>query len=289
MTQRLPKTERIPLLIGITGKRQFATDLKTDERCEEHVRNQLTGIFKALDRDYPLVPKILLTGAAYGTDLIAAHAALARNSGDRPKRWAVVALLPFECQEFIEDFKTANNTPQDQGWPERYKAYECSFKELIRQATDESGRVIVRALPKLSKEFLDDESENSKLLADGPWSPATKSDLESDPIPRNWYYEQVGQFIAESADILIAVMPKDATANSAEATGGTARIVGYRRIGRPDHIGHEWRSTARSSGENGPTFPRRRGALSGSWNRRPNLPKILRTPIPRKTGALFSG
>jgi hypothetical protein len=225
-TMGVPMSGRLPLLIGITGKRQFSTDAEADKRYEKHLRCKLTEIFATLDKEYPRVPKILLTGAAYGTDLIAAHTALAQNSATNAKSWAVVALLPFEQKEFEEDFKTENNTPQDKGWPDRYAAHLRSFESLIGGAKDDSARVIVRTLPKL----------DANLPPGDTRPPATKSDLDG-PEPRNWYYEQVGQFIAESSNILIAVMPQNTTANPDEATGGTARIVAYRRVGRPDEIG----------------------------------------------------
>jgi hypothetical protein len=218
---------RLPLLIGITGKRQFSKDAGADRRSEQYVEHKLGEIFATLDKDYPGVPKILLTGAAYGTDLAAARAALSQNKGKNLERWAVVALLPFEQKEFEEDFKTENNDPRDGEWPDRYAAHQKSFDSLMDQAKSASPRVIVRELPRL----------DASLPAGDTRPSATKADLASDKVPRNWYYEQVGQFIAESADILIAVMPKDATASPQEATGGTARIVAYRRIGRPDEIG----------------------------------------------------
>ena len=55
---------------------------------------------------------------------------------------------------------------------------------------------------------------------------------------RDEHYEQVGQFIAESAMIMIAVTKANEAADTTKATGGTNRIVAYRRAGY-DAIGAE--------------------------------------------------
>ena len=73
-------TLRVPLLIGISGKRMFdAKDGDEDRRLADDVWRRLDRVFTRLDEAFPSTPKILLTGAAFGADLLAAEAALARN------------------------------------------------------------------------------------------------------------------------------------------------------------------------------------------------------------------
>lgn len=84
-------TERVPILIGITGKR----DLKHQD---EAVRRRLRDTFALLDREAPRAPKVLLSGMAEGADLIAADLALARRN------WLVAAVLPFAKEAYLDDF-----------------------------------------------------------------------------------------------------------------------------------------------------------------------------------------
>jgi hypothetical protein len=87
-------TERVPILVGITGKR----DLKGQD---ESVRDRLRTAFDTLDRETPNAPKVLLSGMAIGADTIAAELALARRD------WLVAAVLPFDAETFFEDFDGA--------------------------------------------------------------------------------------------------------------------------------------------------------------------------------------
>jgi hypothetical protein len=83
--------ERVPILIGITGKR----DLKGED---DAVRERLRRTFETLDREAPNAPKVLLSGVAVGADTIAAELALARPN------WLVAAVLPFDAATYFEDF-----------------------------------------------------------------------------------------------------------------------------------------------------------------------------------------
>lgn len=87
--------ERVPILVGITGKR----DLKDQD---EVVRDRLRAAFDTLDRETPNVPKVLLSGMAIGADTIAATLALARSD------WLVAAVLPFDAETYFEDFDGAS-------------------------------------------------------------------------------------------------------------------------------------------------------------------------------------
>jgi hypothetical protein len=83
--------ERVPILIGITGKR----DLKGQD---ETVRQRLGLAFDEIDRQTPRAPKVLLSGMAIGADTIAAELATKRPD------WLVAAVLPFDKGTYLEDF-----------------------------------------------------------------------------------------------------------------------------------------------------------------------------------------
>src|ERR1700688_4825932 len=92
--------EHYPILIGISGKRTFdEASPQADRALAEAIAARLRTLFEALDRDLPQSPKIVLMGAAFGADLIAAETALQMGPD-----WAVAAILPFERALFAEDF-----------------------------------------------------------------------------------------------------------------------------------------------------------------------------------------
>ena len=86
--------ERVPILVGITGKR----DLKGED---DVVRERLSLAFETLDRETPNAPKVLLSGVAIGADTIAVELALSRPD------WLVAAVLPFDTETYFEDFDGA--------------------------------------------------------------------------------------------------------------------------------------------------------------------------------------
>lgn len=194
-----------PIFIGITGKRVLAT-------AEAAIRERLRAVFNYLDGFLPLNPKVLLTGGAIGADLIAAEEVLGlvhgeRNNTGRPN-WLVAVALPFEQDLFQEDFKTDE------------------WQEYLRVVADQRTRVI--ALPPLK-------------AADGRLAAVADLHRRSDASDyqrnlRRRHYEQVGLWIADTANILVGVMPAD---ESADRIGGTARIVACRRSARPDPVAAE--------------------------------------------------
>jgi hypothetical protein len=225
---------RYPILIGISGKRIFdKTDATADEAIAQAVAARLRGVFAALDRDLPQTPKVVLTGAALGADLIAAQAALQMGS-----HWAVAALLPFDRALFEEDFRPSPGEPP---WHDRYAMYADMFARVLGTPDKPNPRVLVRELPKLSLE------RGGVATAD---QLSRQSERHDKTLRRN-HYEQVGQFIAEISTIMIAVAGGHEQPETSEANGGTVRIVAYRRAGCPDAVGaaaarrsavlrHEW-------------------------------------------------
>jgi hypothetical protein len=225
---------RLPLLIGVSGKRMFDdSNAANDKAIADALRATFHRIFTKLDREYRHTPKILLIGAAFGTDLIAAQAVLdIQKTGNTG--WGVIALLPFQRDEFRKDFEPGPKHLKDLEWLERFAQHQADFEALMKIADEDEGhhaiapRVIARELPPLLAGPAQGEPQ-----AETP----TLEKRKQEPNPfRDAHYEQVGQFIAESAMIMIAVTKPDEAADSALATGGTNRIVAYRRAGH-DRVG----------------------------------------------------
>jgi hypothetical protein len=213
---------RFPILIGISGKRIFDENPTTDRALEAALAVRFRVLFAALDTALPDTPKVVLTGAALGADLIAAEAAL--QAGDN---WAVAAVLPFGRALFAEDFDPAFDKKRAEGWPERFLEYARRFDRLLDLAQTPNPRVLVRELPILAADRQGVASAERVSRASARYNRAYR---------RN-HYEQVGQYIAETATIMIAVMGDDEQPEKSEANGGTARVVAYRRAGRPDAVG----------------------------------------------------
>lgn len=210
----------VPLLIGITGKRKFADDPAEDERIAERVRERLTELFHRLDARFRHTPKVLLTGGAYGTDLIAARAAMAMEPP-----WSVAVLLPYARNLFEKDFILAANGPDGRPIMHRDHATFCDLME--KASANGQHQVLAKVLPPLL-------SRNQQ--------PATAEQLDKDHNNhdvelRHQHYEQVGQVIVETAMLVLAAMNRDEQPDLAQANGGTARVVALRRAGRPDLLG----------------------------------------------------
>ena len=155
-------------------------------------------------------------------DLLGAEAALAAGP-----EWSVAIILPFDVKFFEKDFILQPVHPDDQPMAHPDLA---TFKNLMSLSTgDEAGRVAVRVLPRL------------KTAQGGPASDGQldKDDIRHDKVLRREHYEQVGQFIAETAMLLVAVMDADERPDLRAADGGTARVVATRRCGQPDEIGSD--------------------------------------------------
>ena len=186
-------TQRVPILVGVTGKR----DLKGEDRS---VRRRLGHALDTLDSELPHVPKVLLTALAVGADTLAAELVL-----DRPL-WLVAAILPFARAIYLEDFP---EVPAEASPPARLNALLDHPKTRIRTL--------------------------APLVNPATGEPASAEDLRrpdagTNPL-RDRHYEQLGLWLAETATLLLAVMPED---EPPERLGGTARVVAYRLSGQPD-------------------------------------------------------
>jgi hypothetical protein len=214
--------QRYPLLIGISGKRIFEEDIQIDRAIADDLADRFRKLFAGLDQEFPETPKIILTGAAFGTDLIAAETALQIGSN-----WAVAAILPFDRVLFAEDFESSLDKKRGDRWRDRYLEHAHTFERLLNSSNVPNPRVLVREMPILSVET-DGIAANDRLSRKAP---------TYDKAYRHNHYEQVGQYIAEVSTILIAVMSGDEQPERSDANGGTARVVAYRRAGCPDAAG----------------------------------------------------
>jgi hypothetical protein len=211
-TGALMMTDAFPIFIGITGKRELSKEADLAQALEDKARERFKAVFDYVDDFLPSSPKILLTGGATGADLMVAEEILGladkRQNGKSRQNWLVVVVLPFEQSLFQEDFT-----------PEQWAKYQ-------RVVEDKRTHVVV--LPPLKS-------------AGG--LPATAADLHRRPDAtdfqkdlRRRHYEQVGLWIADTANVLLAVM---AAGESSDRVGGTARIVACRRSARPDPVAAE--------------------------------------------------
>jgi hypothetical protein len=202
-------TDAFPVFIGIIGKREFSPDPAKHGAMEQSVRSRIACVLDYLDKILPVTPKVLLTGGAAGSDLIAAEEVLRlKEDGSGRPSWLVLVVLPFDASLYREDFA-----------PEQWAVLE----QITRDARTRSV-----VLPPLR-------------TVDG--APVPCGDLTRQGSPsahhgdlRRRHYEQVGLWIADTSNILIAVMAAD---EPADRIGGTARIVACRRGARPDPVAAE--------------------------------------------------
>ncbi|WP_029032439.1 hypothetical protein [Salinarimonas rosea] len=224
-------SEAQPLLVGITGQRFFdRTSAAGNAARAQIVEGRLAAVFARLDADFPDTPKLLLTGAAMGSDLIAAR--VARRTGPL---WRVAAILPFARDLFREDFEPPPGVPDAEraafaAWCDGQRE---DFEALVAAPEPE---VLVRVLP--------------SLAGSGPLSRRANG---YDRVDRHAHYEQVGQWIAEAATLLVAVAEagaaeaemarraKEVAGDAAEVDprvdGNTTRVLATRRHGLPDTAG----------------------------------------------------
>jgi hypothetical protein len=202
-------SEAFPVFIGITGKRELSKDSKMATDFERTIRERLASVYNYLERELPNTPKILLTGAAMGADIIAAEEVLFPKYAPLtpPRRnWLVLAILPFAKRIFQQDFEP-NEWTQFQRIVADPRTLEWQLPNL---RTGEGGRP-----------FQTEDLERR---------PGT-NDFQKDI--RRRHYEQVGIWIADHANVLLGVMP---TQERTDRIGGTARVFACRRGGRPDRI-----------------------------------------------------
>ena len=214
-------------------KRTFdETSAKADRAMAEEITARFRTLFAALDRDLPDTPKVVLMGAAFGADLIAAETALQTGPS-----WAVAAILPFERALFEEDFHPASDEPS---WRERYAAHATAFERILGPPDRPNPRVLVRELPKLALAARRRHGRPSVPAQPAArQGPAPQSLRTGRPAHRRavHHHDRRHQRRREP--------------ETSEANGGTARIVAYRRAGCPDVPGAAVTRVASSCAMNG--------------------------------------
>jgi hypothetical protein len=202
----------IPIFVGITGKRSLNEVPKENQRLTEILQIRVDALLDRLHRKFPSTTKVLLAGGAAGADLLVVRRVLGLDGARERPDWLVNIVLPFSLDLFSEDFS-------DQS--ERHQLLEVishprtCVTELSPLATDLA----------LSAGLSDQKDPRSRANSAPEWQDF-----------RRRHYEQVGLWIADTSNILIAVMPWD---ERADKVGGTARIVACRRSGRPDATASE--------------------------------------------------
>lgn len=194
-----------PVFIGITGKRQLSESPDQATSTESSVRLRLALALDHIEALLPNTRKILLTGMAAGSDLLAAQEVLRIDrQGKERRNWLVLAALPFDEHLFKEDF-----TPEE--W--------ATYQEVARDP-----RTRRWTLPPL-------KSRTGVVAVPSELSRVAASDERKEL--RSKHYEQVGLWIANTANVLIAAISAD---EKPDKIGGTARIVAYRRGAPPDPV-----------------------------------------------------
>lgn len=215
---------QIPVFVGVTGKRKFykapdagehqTAESKRIEKAENErlaaiATERIDRVLDRLDEELSDVTKILLTGGAYGADLIAARRVLGLDGAKPRRHWLAAVVLPFPKHLFREDFDD-----------------EAEWDLLEEVLADPRVRCI--ELPRLRTDLVPPPGLDPKI------DPLFRANHDPEWQEfRRLHYEQVGLWIVDTANILLAVMPAD---EPAEKAGGTARVVACRRSGRPDDL-----------------------------------------------------
>jgi len=127
----VPPPPLIPIVIGVTGKRDLGSKEKGD-----HVRKRLLKEFSNLEKTFPNTPLVLATGLTRGAGLLAAEVALNQPG----QRWTVVGILPFEEKLLLEDL--AADT--DPGWHQ-------SLKNVLAFRDNRNRPLLLKVLKPLRK------------------------------------------------------------------------------------------------------------------------------------------
>jgi hypothetical protein len=231
-------SNRIPILVGVSGRRFFNdVDLGENTALSGIVEQRLWDCFKKLDEEFKDTPKILLTSGAIGTDLLAAKIACERETG-----WRIAFVLPFSAELMREDFgppPQAQDPPasldpgaEHAGWAESCAHWRATFDEFIEKKANEL--VVVKQLPALIRNVPQGDKYEVKSDAERyAIRDLRRSSPSFDGEARRAHYEQVSQWIAEAATILIAVAEEGAP-QPKEANGATPRTIAVRRQGQPE-------------------------------------------------------
>jgi hypothetical protein len=102
MRERKLSKGLLPLVVGVTGHRDLATD------DAPMIVQQVRSLFDALDRSYPHTPIVLLSSLAEGADRLVARTAL--DSGAE-----LFVVLPMQIAAYEQDFASASSLDEFRG------------------------------------------------------------------------------------------------------------------------------------------------------------------------------
>jgi hypothetical protein len=202
----------LPILIGVTGKRQFADDPIRNRHLLQIFAERFRALIARLDEICPDTPKALLCGGAAGTDLMAARVALERPS------WSVVLVVPLDRELFEQDF-------QDQPFADDLP--------YLRSLWEGHPRVVVKTLRRLHVDPFDDSKLEPLDVRRFGHDDLVKHTGKQN-IARAQHFEQLGLWLARTATLLVAAAPAETTEEKPFRLGGSARVVAYRRTATPD-------------------------------------------------------
>ena len=151
----------IPLVIGVTGHRNPAPDAVAE------AERQVERLLRQLDAVAPNSPMILLSALAKGGDRIAARVALRFQRSRSDLRIGVIAVLPFQIDDYRRDFDQAEDAAE--------------FASLLASVDD------CCELPRMDGARLD-----------------SKGHVEHGPS-RDAHYRRLGLFIAMQSQVVIAM------------------------------------------------------------------------------------
>jgi hypothetical protein len=140
---------------------------------------------------------------------------------ERPD-WLVAAILPLTLELYLEDWTVLGQA----GGAASCAGIEATAARHRLERLLAHPKVKICPLPPLRNPLTGEPRSVEELrVAGDPLNPL-----------RLQHYEQLGLWIARTATLLIAVVPKD---EEPSQPGGTARVVTYRLQGRPDALARE--------------------------------------------------
>ena len=197
---------RIPLVIGVTGHRDlYEAD---DARLKDEIGCALERLKKDYLGDDSDTPIVILSALAEGADSLVAEVGLARGA-------ILIAPLPMESDEYLEDFRGDNAVREDA---------EQRFNGLRK-----------RAFATIEMPYRDGSSREG---------------VRAEKQKRDAQYQDVGLYIVNHCHVLLAVWNGD---TSGELTGGAAQIVRFKRNGIPFELSKDARNALDGS-EIGPVI-----------------------------------
>jgi len=204
--------ERLPILIGLTGRRSYSEEAAENDRLIKIAAERFRRFAEWLDGELPLTPKVLLCGGDAGTDLAIISAVL-EGPPDEPSHplWSVVVVRAFDG--YVPDAESA-----------------AAYREL---ELVHPGRIAFRTLRHLLSLKVDhlhpEEDESARERPPAAEAPGGEHDRF-----RSEHFEQHALWLARYATLLVAASAAGTAEYGPAKAGATSRVVAYRRAAVPD-------------------------------------------------------